>query len=40
MTLAQDSHSRFLLEQYDGFVSYMKGLLPLIEAQRAGGFYA
>lgn len=27
-------------EQYDSFLGYMKGLLPLIEAQRAGGFLA
>jgi hypothetical protein len=25
-------------EQYDGFLGYMKGLLPLMEAQRRGDF--
>lgn len=25
-------------EQYDGFLGYMKGLLPLLKAQKAGGF--
>ena len=25
-------------EQYDGFLGYMRGLLPLLKAQKAGGF--
>ncbi len=27
-------------EQYDDFLGYMKGILPLLEAQKAGAFYA
>lgn len=27
-------------EQYDDFLGYMKGVLPLLAGQRAGGFFA